>query len=136
MEVSLFLAKLLGIYLVIMGCAYFFRREFFRAVTSDFYNSPALIAIASVLNLVFGLLIVLNHNIWEVSWKVVITLIGTLSLLKGILNLFAPEVLRKLSIKFIEKELFVYSGVISLVLGVYLIYHGFFNEISVLLEGS
>lgn len=127
METSIFLAKLLGIYLAIVGCAYFFRREFFRAVISDFYNSPALISIASVLNLVAGLLIVLNHNIWEFSWKVAITLIGYLSLLKGLMNLFAPEAGRKISIRFLDNELFVYSGVISLALGIYLVYHGFFD---------
>ena len=127
MDVSIFLAKLLGIYLVIAGLAYFFRREFFRAVISDFYNSPALIAIASVMNLLIGLLIVLNHNIWDFSWKVIVTIIGYINLTKGIMNLFAPEIGRKLSIKFVEKDMFVYAGVISLALGVYLIYHGFFE---------
>lgn len=117
----------MGIYLVIVGLAYFFRRDFFRAVITDFYNSPALIALASIINLVIGLLVVLNHNIWEFSWKVVITILGYVSVLKGIMNLFAPEVGRRVSIKIVEKDWFVYSGVISLALGVYLLYQGFFE---------
>jgi uncharacterized protein YjeT (DUF2065 family) len=127
MDVSIFLAKIMGIYLVIVGLAYFFRRDFFRAVITDFYNSPALIALASIINLVIGLLVVLNHNIWEFSWKVVITILGYVSVLKGIMNLFAPEVGRRVSIKIVEKDWFVYSGVISLALGVYLLYQGFFE---------
>lgn len=134
MDVSIFLAKLLGIYLLIVGVAYFFRREFFREVIRDFYNSPALIAISSVLNLIIGLLIVLNHNVWEFSWKVVITIIGYLSIVKGIMHLYFPEYGKKLSTKFVENDIFVYSGVISLALGVYLLYHGYFDCLQALIS--
>lgn len=127
MEVSLFLAKLMGIYLLIIGLAYFIKREFLRVVLEDFYKSPALIALGSIFNIILGLLIILNHNIWEFSWKIMITIIGYLSLVKGILHLYFPQVARTIASVFIRKDIFVYSGVISLALGVYLLYHGFFD---------
>ena len=126
MDVSIFLAKIFGIYLVIIGLVYFFKRDFLRQVLRDVYKNSAVVAISAVLNILIGLLIVLNHNIWEFSWKLVVTLIGYLSLFKGVFNLFAPQVGQNLVQKILKKDLFVYSGVISLALGVYLLYHGYF----------
>jgi len=51
MDYSLLLAKLFGIYLVIIGLAYVIRRDFLISVVNDFYDSPGLIAVASALNL-------------------------------------------------------------------------------------
>ncbi|MFQ5729330.1 MAG: hypothetical protein ACE5GN_03110 [Waddliaceae bacterium] len=126
MDVSIFLAKLFGFYLLIVALLYFFRGEFLRKVMKDFYKFPALVAVTSIINLFIGLLIILNHNIWEFSWKVVITLIGYLTLLKGGLNLFAPAWGEALAAKFTKsRNLFIYSGIISLALGLYLLYNAF-----------
>lgn len=127
MDISIFLAKLMGFYLLIVGVALFFKRSFLREVLQDFYSSPGLILITSIINLILGLLIVLSHNIWEFNWTTIITIIGYLTLFKGICHLFFPEWAKKMLAKFIEKEIFVYSGVISLVLGIYLLYHGYFG---------
>jgi len=127
MDISIFLAKLMGFYLLIVGVAYFLKRPFLREVLQDFYNSPGLVLITSIINLILGLLIVLSHNIWEFNWKTIITIIGYLTLLKGICHLFFPEWAKKMAKKIIEKDIFVYSGVISVVLGIYLLYHGYFD---------
>ncbi|MGA8163689.1 MAG: hypothetical protein WB791_01535 [Waddliaceae bacterium] len=125
MDISIFLAKLMGFYLVIGGLAYFLKRPFLREVIEDFYNSPGLVMVASAMNLILGLLVVLNHNIWELSWKVIITIIGYLVLFKGIFHLFFPEWAKKLSEKYSKADIFVYSGVISLALGIYLLYYAY-----------
>lgn len=125
MDISLFLAKLFGFYLVIIGIAYFTRREFLRSVLDDFYKSPALVAVTAIINLFIGLLIVLSHNVWELNWKVIITVFGYLSLLKGILNLYVTDWGRALAVKFKTSDAFVYIGVISIALGAYLLYHGY-----------
>jgi len=91
----------------------------------DFQNNAGLLMLSSIINLFLGLFIVLNHNTWELSWKVALTILGYLILLKGILNLFFPRCMLKMTKKYMEKDIFVYSGVISLVLGLYLLYHGY-----------
>ena len=127
MDISIFLAKLMGFYLLIVGVALFFKRPFFREILQDFYSSPGLILVASIINLILGLLLVLSHNIWEFNWKTIITIIGYLILFKGIFHLFFPEWAKKMLAKFIEKEVFVYSGILLLVLGIYFLYHGYFD---------
>ncbi|NGX42878.1 MAG: hypothetical protein K940chlam7_01166 [Chlamydiae bacterium] len=134
MDVSIFLARLFGLYLTIIAFVYFFRKTFLREVLRDFYNNSALVVVTSIINLFIGLLIILNHNIWEYSWRVVITLIGYLSLLKGILNLFAPEYGKKMAAKVMEGNILMYSGVISLALGLYLLYYGFFGVVQMFLS--
>src|ERR1700722_10791518 len=124
MDISLFLAKIIGWVLVIIGLATFVKREFMRDVIKDFISHSSIILISATMNIILALLIVLSHNVWEASWKVVITILGYLMLLRGLLHVFIPEWVRKMAKKFLNNDLFVYSGVISFVVGIYLLYHG------------
>ncbi len=44
-----------------------------------------------VVTLVIGLAMVLVHNVWVLDWRVAITILGWLTLLKGFDLLFFPE---------------------------------------------
>jgi uncharacterized protein YjeT (DUF2065 family) len=125
MNISIFLAQLMGLVFVIVGLATFIKRDFIREAIRDFIDHAGLLFISATFNLTLGLLIILSHNIWELSWRGLITLLGYLILLRGLLHLFAPSWVRKIAKNFIRWEAFVYSGVISLALGIYLLYHGF-----------
>lgn len=127
MDISLFLAKLFGLYLTIVSVLLFARRDFLPSVIEDFYRSPALILFSAVFNLIIGLLVVLTHNVWEWNWRVIITIFGYLSIAKGIIHLFRPSWLEGLSRKMIAGNGYVATGAINLVIGVYLIYVGFFG---------
>lgn len=62
-------------------------------------------AIASgYIALVLGLATVLLHNIWVADWRVVITVFGWLSLLKGVVRLGFPGVIGKIT-PFFRKRL-------------------------------
>src|ERR1043165_3980399 len=95
MDISIFLAKIMGLVFVIVGLATFIKRDFVREGIRDFVDHAGLLFVSATLNVMLGLLIVLNHNIWELSWKGVITVLGYLILLRGILHLFVPEWVRK-----------------------------------------
>jgi len=125
MDYSLLLAKLFGIYLVIIGLAYVIRRDFLISVVNDFYDSPGLIAVASALNLVIGLILVLTHSLWEFNYKGLVTLFGYLILFKGILNLFAPTVPANWAERMLSGSNLLYAAGASLLLGLYLSYVGF-----------
>ena len=125
MNVSIFLAQLMGLVLVIVGLATFIKKDFVREAIRDFIDHAGLLFISATFNLILGLLIILTHNVWEVSWRGLITLLGYLILLRGLLHLFAPGWVRRVGRDFIRWDAFIYSGVISLALGIYLLYHGF-----------
>ena len=82
MQSSIFLAKLLGPYCIIVAVGILFNRKIYQKLMEDFCKSTALIYMGGVLALFFGLLIVLFHNVWVGGWPVVITVFGWLGLLK------------------------------------------------------
>jgi len=52
--------------------------------------SPSIIYLDGALLLVAGLSIIRAHNRWTAGWPVVVTLVGWLALLGGLVRMFAP----------------------------------------------
>lgn len=126
MEVSLWLAKVLGIYLILMGLFWMVRRDFMLKVVQDYYQSPALVLFTGAFGLLVGLLIVLGHPIFELNWRGLVTLLGCLSLLKGFLRLFALDFDHHLADKCLKEGVYQITGIVMLVMGAILTYRGFY----------
>ena len=82
METSLFLGKVIGWILVISALAAFSQRKNIGRILQDFSNNIGLTYFSGMMALIIGLLIVTSHNIWTSDWRVLITLVGWLSILK------------------------------------------------------
>ena len=70
MEASIFLAKLIGPMLLLMGLFVVVQRDRMRRIGREFLDSEALIFISGVITLPAGLVIVITHNVWEPNWRV------------------------------------------------------------------
>ena len=84
MQRSIFLAKLIGPLLMAIGLALIINADTFRLMAADFLKSYVLIYIAGLLALTAGLAIVNTHNEWTGDWRVVITILGWLCVIGGI----------------------------------------------------
>ena len=84
MEVSIFLAKVIGLYYVIVFVAVMVNRKNLPRLAEGFSENLALGYLAGFLAVVVGLLIVVSHNVWVADWRAIITVVGWLALLKGI----------------------------------------------------
>ena len=126
MQNSLFIAKLMGPILLVIGLAILINERTFRAIAKDVLGSPALIYLFGVLDLALGLVLVLVHNLWVADWRVIITLIGWISIVRGVVRiLFAPHV-KKTAAKLIRSEgLFMASAIVVLILGAVLSFYGY-----------
>ena len=82
MELSVFLAKVLGLYLVIVAPAALLNRRHFPRLIKEFSDSLAMVVLSGFVALVLGLLLVVSHNVWTTDWRVIITLLGWLTLIK------------------------------------------------------
>ncbi len=82
METSFFLAKFWGWYFIIIFFILSLNPKRVKEILNDLKDEKFLI-IGSFLAVIIGLLNILFHNIWELSWRLIITLIGWVSLLKG-----------------------------------------------------
>jgi hypothetical protein len=98
-----------------------------ETVTALVHNPPVLF-IVGVIALGVGLAMILGHNVWSGgALAVVVTLIGWLALVKGLLFLFlSPDAAVGFFLGGLRYEqLFYLYASISFVLGVYLTYGGF-----------
>ncbi len=91
MNLSLYLGRFFGLYLLIAGLLLIVRGHSLRVIIHDFYKSPPLIVIGGALAVILGLLLVLAHNVWDWSWRVIVTLLAYSTLIRGILHLYLPE---------------------------------------------
>lgn len=90
MDISLFLAKFWGWYLLIFFFILSFNPVRIRQIFEDLQDQKFLILI-SFIAIVIGLLNILFHNIWEPDWRFLITALGWLSLLIGLALFIFPE---------------------------------------------
>ncbi|MFD1614082.1 hypothetical protein [Gelatiniphilus marinus] len=90
MDHSIFLAKFWGWYLIIFFLILSFNPKRIKQIINDL-NDEKFLIIASFLAIVIGLLNILFHNIWQLNWKLIITLIGWLALFKGVVLFTFPK---------------------------------------------
>jgi hypothetical protein len=90
MSTSVFIARLIGPVMLVIGLAVLTNQRAFRAMAEEFLASQALIFLSGLLIMPVGLAIVLTHNIWAVDGRVMITLFGWLNAIGGAVRLFAP----------------------------------------------
>lgn len=91
MELSLFLAKSLGLYFLIVSLSLFINKDRFSAIIAGIVDNAALRLLMGIMTLIVGILLVVSHNVWEANWIGLITLIGWITFIKGILNVAFPR---------------------------------------------
>ena len=129
METSIFLARLLGPSMLVIGLALLLNRANYRALSQEFLDSPALIYLAGLIAFVAGLAIVLTHNVWVLGWPVIVTIFGWVSLAAGVLRIVFPATVTRLGERLIDSQGFLIGGiVIYLALGAWLTYAGYFQR--------
>ena len=127
MQTSLFIAKLLGPMLLVVGVALLTRLEAFRALLREFIASGVLLYLAGFLGLLAGLALLLTHNVWALDWRVLITLIGWASIVRAVVTIFWPQWIVSIGAKLIEfRAAFAAAAAADLVIGAILSYFGYF----------
>lgn len=104
--------------------AVFLNRRHLDRVVADFSNNLGLVYVAGFFNLALGLMVIILHNVWTWDWRVLITILGWLGVVKGLVRFYFPEKLFVVVKKFSPKVLIV-SCSIFFIIGIYLVYIGF-----------
>jgi hypothetical protein len=126
MQTSLFLARLIGPTLLIIGISILLNREAFRTMAGEFIASRALIYVAGVLAFMPALALVLAHNIWVADWRVLITLVGWFALLTGGFRLLFPQEVMRLGRRAVANpNTFLIASIVMLILGAILSFYGY-----------
>lgn len=124
--VSILLAQILGLYLFIMSVGMLANKRYYQDAMITMLQNSGTMFLTAIITLLLGVLLVVFHNIWVFDWRVTITILAWLGLIKGLVRIFFPKVIAKWS-KGIQKDS-VYCGSLGIcaLVGVYLMYKGFF----------
>jgi hypothetical protein len=123
---SIFLAKLIGPVLLVMGAGMLINAKAFGPVFEEIVRNRALVVLFGLLTMPAGLAVVLTHNTWVASWPVLITIIGWLTMISGAFRLLAPQEAIKFGRKMYDQPNGVFIGAaIWAVLGAILCFFGY-----------
>ncbi|MGO9358623.1 MAG: hypothetical protein ACLP1D_13265 [Xanthobacteraceae bacterium] len=89
---TIFLAKLIGLYVVLMAGGMLINRTSALAAIDGMIRSPQLLLFAGIVWLPAGLALVIGHNVWSGgALAVVVTLIGWVALVKAVALIAVPQ---------------------------------------------
>jgi hypothetical protein len=127
MELSIFLAKVIGLYALILGMT-MLRKPDLKKLVMDLSKDEGIRFIASIFTLILGILMVVSHNIWEGSaYVILITIFSWMVFLKGVMLIWiSNKGYQKLIEKFSSPGIMTAGAVVNLIVGIYLTYIGFF----------
>jgi cytochrome c biogenesis protein CcdA len=82
--------------------------------------------LGGVMALSIGYLILTFYNTWTKDWSVIITIVGCLAMIKGILILIRPEIIIALSKAMVQKEgILKIEAIAVIILGLAFAFLGF-----------
>jgi hypothetical protein len=126
MTPSIFIARILGPVLVIIGLGLLVEGETFRVMAGDFLRSSALVYLSGLIALVAGLAILNLHHVWVGDWRVLITIFGWLALIGGIMRLLATSFVQRVGESVIAHQRWPIAGaVVTIGLGAFLSLKGY-----------
>jgi uncharacterized protein YjeT (DUF2065 family) len=126
MQRSLYLARLIGPVLVVIGFSALISPQSYRAMAYEFLHSYALIYISGLFALICGLALVLAHNVWVAGWPAIISVLGWLGIIGGVFRILAPQQVSALGTGMMSHPVLpIVSGLLVIAIGLTLSYFGY-----------
>lgn len=125
MDISIFLAKAFGIYLIVIGLPFIFNFQNLKPIINEFISSRPCMLLGAIVALILGIILILIHNIWTLDWRLLITLLAWLTFIKGVTRFYFPAFSTKMGNSLQSETSYRVMGLICLVLGIFLLYCGF-----------
>ena len=125
---TIYLSRLIGLFCVVVIPSLVIHKQATVYLMTGFFNSPAVMLLTGCIGVAAGLAMILAHNIWEGgALPVVVTIVGWLSLIKGMMMLLLPPgVEAEIILSWVRCPLCFYLCMTpSFLIGVYLTYEGF-----------
>ena len=126
MENTALLAQFLGLFSVILALSMLAQRKMVVHIMKDVLKNRSTTYLIGILEVVGGLLLVLNHAVWDSALTTAVSVLGWLLLIEGVFYLFTTQKLIKSIIKMLDNyKAYYISSLLYFIFGVYLVYAGF-----------
>ncbi len=90
-ELSQTLAKIIGLYGLILAMSSLLNRQNLTNVFHELMDSEGLMYLSSLMALIIGLVLITIHNVIALDYRALITIFGWASFIKGVIHLMIPE---------------------------------------------
>ena len=109
-----------------IGIGIFINPGFYKKLFEDFCENSSTLYIGGAMALVIGYLLITFHNTWTKDFSVIITVIGWIALIKGILILVCPKIIIKMTKAILGKgSNLKIQAIIVIIIGLLLAFLGF-----------
>jgi len=121
MENSKTIAGLVGPSMLLAGALVLLNMNLFPGMVAEIMRNPLLVILAGFITFVVGLAIVRAHNRWTKGWPVIITIIGWICILGGLLRALFPVLVAQIAVRVIRVPgILPVAAVIMLSVGAFL----------------
>lgn len=122
MTLSMNFAMFFCLYFIVFGLAVLLNPRVFIDAMNDFLGSRGQMLLGGIMALLFGALVVSFHNYYLLGWPIIITILGWLSFLKGVIYLLSPQSIRRLAVYYQTEKAIKINGVVSIVFGLFFLF--------------
>lgn len=123
-EISLFMAKIIALIYIPIGIAMLIGQIKAKEMFASYEKSPLLALFVGIFAVIAGTFIISYHNVWVKSWEVLITILGWIAVIEGVLFIAFPKPMLKAAKRISKNEKL--WGFIALAIGLIFLYFGFF----------
>jgi|SRR3989344_4469693 len=125
MEIVNFLALLWGFILVIIPLSFLVNSKNTKTIFHIIEDEKMLLFVGMI-STVLGIVSIVTYNIFDKSWQILITLLGWIILIKGVVLLFAPKIIVNVYRRFGEDNILIpIKLLLTIVIGCFLLFMGF-----------
>ena len=118
--------QIISIVYIAVGIGIFINPGFYKKLFEDFIENAAVLYLGGITALVVGYLILAFHNTWTMDMSVIITIVGWLALIKGVVILIQPKIIITLSKAILQKEnILKIEAIAVIILGLAFAFLGF-----------
>ena len=125
MDLSTFVAQVLAVVYLSVGVGMLLDKAYYKKLFSEVFSDHLGMYLGGIMALVAGVALVSYHNVWSQDWTVLVTIIGWLALIKGVMLLAFPSVFMKQFKGFAKTKYLHTMSFVVLALGLVFGYFGF-----------
>jgi hypothetical protein len=122
---AVLIARLVGPLFVVIGLGVLLNASFYAGAIIEAVHSPTLVYLSGIASLLAGLAIVNAHRAWTADWRVIVTILGWLCVIGGIVRIVFPPIVGSIAAS-------IYSGptALTVVGAIVLVVGGFLSIVS------
>lgn len=127
MEATLFLSKLFGLSMFIIGVGLIVKWRDFRDMIIELVSNKGIFYLLVMIELIAGIALILSHNVWGTLLESLVSVVGWMMAGEATLYMFMSHKKIESFIEYFnEKSFYTIGSTIYIILGSYFIYNGFF----------